>query len=134
MKRVILLFILSISLLYSEMLIVANDSCKIESLSRIELKNLYLGLTKQADEERVTVFDRNEIDIYQEFVTKELKKSIVSLETYWVRMLFSGRAKPPKRFTLKEWIDYTNYSKECSITYIEENENNSLLKRIKIAE
>lgn len=132
MKILISFLILSIYL-QADIIIVGNLKCKTTTLSKIELKNLYLGINKMSNEEKINIFDREEKKIYEEFVTQELKKSIVLLETYWVRMLFSGKAKPPKKIsalTLKE----LNSLDECAIVYIEEKELTKMFKRIDIVE
>lgn len=132
MKKILLSLILSISL-FGEVILVGNTNCKLSSLSRIELKNLYLGLSKASQNEKINVLDRDDTKLYEYFVTKELKKTVVSLETYWVRMLFSGRAKPPKQISYTQWINMNN-NNECTIIYIQEKEYKPDFKRIAIVE
>lgn len=132
MKKILLSLILSISL-FGEVILVGNSNCKLNSLSRIELKNLYLGLSKASQDEKINVLNRDDTKLYEYFVTKELKKSVVSMETYWVRMLFSGRAKPPKQISYSQWLDL-NSSNECLVVYIDEKEYKKGFKRIAIVE
>lgn len=132
MKKIILFLILSIYL-QANIIVIGNSNCKTDSLSRIELKNLYLGINKISNKEKINIFDREEKDIYEEFVTQELNKSIVLLETYWVRMLFSGKVKPPKRLSKLSLNELDNIN-ECAIIYIKENEFTKNFKRINIVE
>lgn len=132
MKTIILISILCIQA-FADIMIVGSSNCQINSLSRVELKNLYLGLNKTSNKDKINVLNRDDTKLYEEFVTTELKKSVVSLETYWVRMLFSGNAKPPKQISYKEWLEINNQNK-CFIIYIKQTEYKDNFKRISIEE
>lgn len=132
MKKFILFSILASSL-FADVILIANESCKIENISTIELKNLYLGLNKTINNEKVNIYDSKDVKLYEEFVTEVLKKSVVSMETYWVKMLFSGRAKPPQQITYSQFLDLMN-SKECNIIYVDSKNYKSNIKRIAIVQ
>lgn len=132
MRSIILSLILTISL-FGDIVLVGNSSCKINTISNIELKNLYLSLNKLSNNEKINFYDRDDLKIYEEFVTNVLKKSVVSLETYWVRMLFSGKAKPHQKISFSQILDLKD-SSECSISYVKENEFKTNFKRIMIVE
>lgn len=133
MKKITLSLILAFNLFANDIILVGNKNCKINNLTNIELKNLYLGLSKILNDEKVTVFDRNNKTLHEEFIKDILKKSVVSIETYWVKMLFSGRAKPPVQISSEDLSNLNNF-KECTITYISQNEYKNTLKRISIVE
>lgn len=133
MKKITLSLILAFNLFANDIILVGNKNCKINNLTNIELKNLYLGLSKISNDEKVTVFDRNNKTLHEEFIKDILKKSVVSIETYWVKMLFSGRAKPPVQISSEDLSNLNNF-KECTITYISQNEYKNTLKRISIVE
>lgn len=133
MKKITLSLILAFNLFANDIILVGNKNCKINNLTNIELKNLYLGLSKISNDEKVTVFDRNNKTLHEEFIKDILKKSVVSIETYWVKMLFSGRAKPPVQISSDDLSNLNNF-KECTITYISQNEYKNTLKRISIVE
>lgn len=133
MKKITLSLILAFNLFANDIILVGNKNCKINNLTNIELKNLYLGLSKISNDEKVTVFDRNNKTLHEEFIKDILKKSVVSIETYWVKMLFSGRAKPPVQISSEDLSNLNNF-KECTITYISKNEYKNTLKRISIVE
>ncbi len=59
MKKITLSLILAFNLFANDIILVGNKNCKINNLTNIELKNLYLGLSKISNDEKVTVFDRN---------------------------------------------------------------------------
>lgn len=132
MKKLLLSFIL-ISTLFGDIILVGNQTCKIENISNVELKNIYLGINRTLNNEKINIYDSKDIKLYEEFITEILKKSVVSLETYWVKMLFSGRAKPPQQISFSEFLELSN-SKECNMSYIRAKEYKSSLKRIAIVE
>lgn len=132
MKKILLSLILSTGI-FADVIIVGNTGCKINTISSVELKNLYLGLNKSLNNEKVVICDRDDVKLYEEFVTDKLKKSAVSLETYWVRMLFSGRAKPPQQISYSKWLEIKD-ANECTITYVKESEYKNSFKRIAVVE
>lgn len=132
MMKFILLIIFS-SYTFASLLVVSSKNCNFNNLNQNDLKNLYLGLTTEVNNQEVMIYDRDEKNLHDEFIVDYLKKTPILIKKYWVRMLFTGRGKPPKKITIQEWNDILKDDK-CSIFYILPSEYNSDLKRINLSE
>lgn len=133
MKKLSLIFLFTTSLVFADMIIVGSPSCRVQSISKTELKSLYLGLSSSLDNQQIIVTDRDSKELYEAFADEYLKKSPLVLKTYWARMLFTGKAKPPKQISYAQLATLEN-ANGCQITYIAKEEYKSGLKRLSIVE
>jgi hypothetical protein len=116
MKYLIILIILFVNLAHADVKIIASKSCKVDLLSKKDVKDLFMIKKKSISGESVIVIDSTEKDIYKVFVKEYMNKSLKNIKTYWVRMLFTGRKIPPKKLSLQD-ITSLDSKKSCYITY-----------------
>lgn len=121
MKYIIIVSIILLNFLNAEINIVASQACQLENVSKSEVKNLFMLKENTVNGEAIKVIDRSEKRTYKKFVTTYIKKSVRRMKTYWVRMLFTGKKTPPKKFSLIELNTLTDDGK-CYLSYIEEKE------------
>lgn len=80
----------------AELVVVANNDVKINSLSQGQLSKIFLGQTsKFPDGSTATPLDVTG-DVRNAFYTYILKKSPTQIEKYWARMIFTGKSQPPR--------------------------------------
>ena len=83
----------------AEIVLVANSASSIDTLSYTEVSRVYTGLhIVMPNGARIEPYDHPvNSKLRKQFYTQLLNKSVAQMNSYWARLLFSGRAKPPKR-------------------------------------
>lgn len=101
--------------------VVANQKVKSDSISKSDLKDIFLGNQNYWDssKERIRVARLDdELEVTQEFVTEVVGTSVSQYLQHWRRKLFSGKGIPPKKFgSDKDVISYVE-SNEGAIGYV----------------
>jgi len=128
MKRLILITSLLLLPLYAlatdnTVLVVSNKDCKINSLNRNQVFDLYLGRIQSIDGTRINLLDikQNEQlrkDFYQYFT----QMSLPQLNAYWARLQFTGKVFPPNALTdQRDVLEYIgSHSNSIGFIYAEE--------------
>lgn len=89
----------------SNIAVVANRNSKITDLSKQQVAELYLGKRKTLhDDITVISVDSNEGDIRERFYQLVADMTIVRLNAYWSRIVFSGQGRPPAVLSLQEAV------------------------------
>ncbi|MCG8312999.1 MAG: phosphate ABC transporter substrate-binding protein [Pseudomonadales bacterium] len=85
----------------AELAVVVNLENPIDSISVDELINIYLGKSRQlAGGTKVIPIDQVEGESARiEFYDKVIKKSPSQLNSYWSRLIFAGKGRPPYAVT-----------------------------------
>jgi len=117
MKQIIISTILLLTFSNANIDIVASENCNVKSLSKSDIKKLFLVKKKSVSGEKVIVLDSEESGLYGQFVEEYLNKSVRKIKTYWVRMLFTGKSMPPKKVSV-DALKAINDDKTCHITYV----------------
>lgn len=80
-----------------ELAIIVNSSNTIDQVDVEEVASIFLGKSRQLpDGTKVIPLDQLEGDgVRQEFYTKVVKKTLPQLNSYWSRLIFTGRGQPP---------------------------------------
>ena len=78
-------------------------------ITEANIKNIFLGKTKKfSDGKKAVPVEITDGDIKVQFTKQVLKKNKSTLKAYWSRMVFSGKAVPPKGYdsemAMKEFI------------------------------
>jgi len=92
---------------FAEVLIIANKNVSEDSISKVEVKNIFLGKTvKWADKSNISfVILKN--GIHKDFLKEYIKRSSSQYKNYWKKMVFTGKGSQPRAFeTEKELIQY----------------------------
>lgn len=107
---------------YADINIIASPTCEIESISKTEIKNIFMLKQKVIDGKPIKIVDRVEKPIYKEFVEEYMNKSLREMKTYWIRMLFTGKKIAPEKLSLEE-LNALEYKDSCYFSYVEETES-----------
>jgi len=85
------------SLAHAELAIIVNSANSVDVISVEEVASIFLGKShKLADGTRVVPLDQMEsVVTKEEFYSKVVKKSLSQLNSYWSRLIFTGRGQPP---------------------------------------
>ncbi len=104
-------------------------------ISKSQLRKIYLGKTKTyPDGKHVIPLDTNTSSIKEIFNKQVLRKDDSNLHSYWSRMIFSGKAKPPKEVdTSSDVLEIVSKNKSA-IGYVLSDEIDDRVKVILVIE
>ena len=89
----------------NDVLVVANPTSTLSSLSRSEIRQVFMGgtLSRKYEPVGLSVGDKTRI----QFNTKVIGLTESRIQSYWAQLLFSGRSKAPKEFNeVNEILNY----------------------------
>ena len=89
----------------NDVLVVANPTSTLSSLSRSEIRQVFMGgtLSRKYEPVGLSVGDKTRI----QFNTKVIGLTESRIQSYWAQLLFSGRSKAPKEFDeVNEILNY----------------------------
>lgn len=90
--------------------IVTNAKNGINSIDLEDVKKIYLGKTRTFPDNRpaIPVDQTADTEVYQEFLSKVIEKSMKEINAYWSVKIFTGRGTPPSQLhadtQVKEWL------------------------------
>jgi ABC-type phosphate transport system substrate-binding protein len=94
MKKIIFLFcVVSYSFAIGDIVVIANKSIDIKDISMKDIKNIYLKNKKDIQGIKLTPIDNK--NIKHSFDKKVLNKTQLQVNSYWAKMIFSGKSQPP---------------------------------------
>jgi hypothetical protein len=130
--RFIISFLLLISLCSNaqDLVVVVNKSNNINELSKREVIDIYMGrYVTFPDGESAKPFDLPaESQLKNDFYLKLVNQNERKINSYWARVLFSGRAKPPESVeSITEVLSHLKNT-QSAIAYIPESEVTSIVK------
>jgi ABC-type phosphate transport system substrate-binding protein len=82
----------------AEVVVVVSAENPVESLSRAELADIYLGrMTRFPNGESVVPVDQRETSpTHHEFYSRYLGRTPAQIKAHWSKLIFSGRGQPPR--------------------------------------
>lgn len=86
----------------AESVVIANPGVGITSISQSQLSRLFFGQTDLLPNGGKAVPLNVGGASEDEFATRVLKKTPEQVEKYWARMIFTGKAKPPREVKPEE--------------------------------
>jgi len=119
MKTFFLISVVLTNILFAQTIYIASPSCVVNSLSKYQLKQFYLGHLHQHNDKKVIALNIEDSTLQKEFTTTILNKTPNQLKMYWSRMLFTGRKTPLDTIKYED-LSKLEQSKECHITYVQE--------------
>ena len=85
--------------------VIANDNAGLSSVSSKDFRAIYLKKKLYlASGEMAVVAGIKEGDARDLFISDVLRKSESTLNSYWARLMFSGRANPPRLFSSSDEV------------------------------
>ncbi|MBF0382316.1 MAG: phosphate ABC transporter substrate-binding protein [Magnetococcales bacterium] len=93
----------------AELVVITSSENENLSLTKKEIKKLFLGKKKKIKGVRLVPVDQtNGTKDQKKFIKKVLNKTPKKLKAYWARKIFSGKGTPPQHMkdalAVKEWI------------------------------
>lgn len=125
MKSLLNIFILLlISLVNSasaELVVIGNKDMDTEELTRKEVIDIYMGRNSVFPNGKIAMpLDQSvDSDARSQFYAKLVGKNINEINAYWARLLFSGRARPPRVIKREEEIVNTVTENNSVIGYVD---------------
>jgi ABC-type phosphate transport system substrate-binding protein len=114
MKRTVIflciVFALVIGAAHADVLIIANKGVKDTTVSKADLKEIFLGKKVQwVDNTKIRFVTLKKSDPHETFLRTYINKSAQQYSNYWRKMVFTGKGKIPKSFsTSAEMIEYVS--------------------------
>ena len=98
MIKVPLLLVLAFSpLSQAELVVIANPAAGVDALDKGAVKQLFLGKTRKLAGQKVKLLDQVSGSADRENFYKQVTgKSSAQLKSYWSRLIFTGKGKPPE--------------------------------------
>lgn len=91
--------------LADELVLIANPASGIDRLSRDQAVNLYMGRFKRLPS-GITALPLDLAGARQAFYQLLVNKRLAEINSYWARLVFSGRGSPPRRVeSVDEMLD-----------------------------
>ena len=113
---------------HAEIAVIVNNDNN-NSLDLKNIRKIFLGKTKAfPDGTEAKPLDQPEDSaIKSEFTSKVLRKTAASLNSYWSRMLFSSKGRPPRAMSADN-VKKTIASNKNAIGYIDSKDIDSTVK------
>ena len=100
MKSLILTILLS-AFAFSSTSIYVSHNNKLSKVSPKALSDLYLKKSNTINGIKVTPIDSQNKKLFKEFYRNILKKTPKQLHAYWIKEMYRGTRKPPKKLSAK---------------------------------
>lgn len=130
MKRLLLLALLLLPLAsQSEIVVVVHKSNPVDSMSKSQIIDLFMGrYSAFPNGQQAKSIDNNSDSLKEDFYTGLTNMSLARVNSYWSRIKFTGRARPPAQMPdTPSTIKYINDNPEA-IGYIRDDQLSSDLK------
>ncbi|MEM9101909.1 MAG: substrate-binding domain-containing protein [Pseudomonadota bacterium] len=131
-RSTILLGLLSLQMASAEVLVIVNKTNPINNISSSDLKNLYLGKTREfSNGKSAVIYNLNyKGKAREQFEKGALGKSKSALKRYWSKLIFTGKGKPPKELSSEQEMVERVSSEAGAIGYVNANSVNDSVKVI----
>jgi len=101
-----------------EILMIGSKSLPADTISKDEIKNIFLGEKVKWDNGEKITFVLLLTDVHEAFLKQYLGSTAPQYQNYWKKMIFTGKAKSPKSFTSPEKVIEYVITTGGSIAYI----------------
>lgn len=119
---------------HAEVVVVVSSQNPVETLSRTELTDIYLGRAQRwPNGEPVVPIDQNErVPAYEEFYRQYLERSPAQVKAHWSKLIFTGRGRPPRNVENGEAMAELIADNPNAIGYIDSELVNDRLQMVRI--
>jgi len=128
MKKLVLIFLTSILLFASNDMVVVTNTSVVEKLSKSEVKRLFLSKTNKVHNINIKVVELSENGEKDKFYKQISGKSKSQLRSYWTRLIFTGKAKPPVQVNTMDELLKEMKKSEVIVTYLPKNKVTKQMK------
>jgi ABC-type phosphate transport system substrate-binding protein len=102
----------------AEVVLVVGKQSPIESLSRHEINDIFLGnVTRLPNVGKIVPLDRSEDKVRAEFYQDYTGKTLPQVKAHWAKHIFTGRGYPPKTVSSVEELKQILRSNPNAIGY-----------------
>ncbi|EXJ16220.1 type 2 periplasmic-binding domain-containing protein [Imhoffiella purpurea] len=114
------------------LVVVVNASTGIETLTRDQVINIFLGRFRQLPngEIAIPIDQPAELPIREQFYRRLVNKNPAEIRAYWARLMFSGKTTPPHQADSEQEVLETLMREPGSISYLIENRLQASLKAV----
>ena len=136
MKSLSTLFILlmlgALSSANAQLVVIANKDMNTDELTRKKVIDIYMGRYSllSSGEVAIPLDHRADSNARSVFYTKLVGKDVSEINAYWARLLFSGRARPPRVVKTEKEVVETVIKSSSVIGYIDSSELTDQVKVI----
>ncbi len=114
--KTLLLLLLNIYFLNAQIVVVTNKDSQIDTISKELVQYIYLAKVDKIDGVRVVPVLSDDEKLHNQFCNTVLNKSESQYNSYWARLVFTGRKSISKRL---DWHDVVKKLQEVNtIAYI----------------
>ena len=103
--KTVLLLIFSIYILNAQIVIVTNKKSQLHNIPKEIIQYLYLAKTNKINNIKVESLLSKDKELHSRFCNDILCKSESQYNSYWARLVFTGRKPISKRFDYKEIVN-----------------------------
>jgi hypothetical protein len=97
--KLILFSILLFSNICAQLVVVTNRYSDFNTLSKESIKYLYLGKVNKINNVKIKAYSSEEKVLHKSFVNNIIDKNMAQYNSYWARLVFTGRKPIPKRLS-----------------------------------
>jgi len=115
----------------AELVVVANKSVAVSSMKRAELSRIFLGQSGSFPDGSTAVPLDVSGDYRSRFYRDVLKRQPDQIEKYWARMIFTGKAQPPREVKLRD-VKSLVAETPGAISYLDKSQVDASVKVIRV--
>jgi ABC-type phosphate transport system substrate-binding protein len=133
LSKFLLTFLMGIGLNLNGYQVIVNKELQIESISRADLKNIYLGKKSRWDGDiKIEAVTLSSGDTHSCFLTDIVQKTPAQFGIYWKRVIFTGKGVPFHKVECEE--DMVSYVESTcgAVGYISEKTSTGEAKKIRL--
>jgi len=116
---IILILFFTLSLQANEdIAVVVSSKFKIDSLQKSDVNRIFLAKKSHINNKKIKVIELKNASYKELFYKQTSNKTLSQLRAYWIRVIFTGKAKPPKQVESLDKLLEMMAQNESLISYI----------------
>ncbi|OHE03123.1 MAG: hypothetical protein A2513_08135 [Sulfurimonas sp. RIFOXYD12_FULL_33_39] len=106
--KIIVLLLIIINFLNAQIVVVTNKNSHFKEIPKDIIQYIYLAKTNNIDDIKVVPILSSDEKLHNEFCDKVLCKSPSQYNSYWIRLVFTGRKPIAKRYDFNDVVKKLN--------------------------
>jgi ABC-type phosphate transport system substrate-binding protein len=117
----VVLFLTTASSSFADIIIICNKSVPATTISKSELKDIFLGKkTKWDNGQKIRFILMKDSSIHNLFLKKYVKKTSSQYRNHWKQLVFTGKGRAPQKFdSVEQVLKYVAVT-DGAIAYIDD--------------